>query len=90
MTVERKLILIEGPAGCGNTTLTWHACHEWAAGRLFPEVNLLICLSLDDPSLHSAKSLADLIPHKYKKMREDVANEIDKLLGKGVCFLVDS
>ena len=87
---ERKLILIEGPAGCGKTTLTWHACREWAAGRLFPEVNLLICLSLEDPSLHSAKSLADLIPHESSKMREDVANEIARLLGKGVCFLIDA
>ena len=87
---ERKLILIEGPAGCGKTTLTWHACREWAAGRLFPEVNLLIYLSLEDPSLHSPKSLADLIPHESSKMREDVANEIARLSGKGVCFLVDA
>ena len=76
---ERKLILIEGPAGCGKTTLTWHACREWAAGRLFPEVNLLICLSLEDPSLHTPKSLADLIPHESSKMREDVANKITRL-----------
>ena len=87
---ERKLILIEGPAGCGKTTLTWHACREWAAGRLFPEVHLLIYLSLEDPSLHSAKSLADFIPHESSKMREDVANEIARLSGKGVCFLVDA
>ena len=87
---ERKIILIEGPAGCGKTTLTWHACREWAAGRLFPNVNLLIRLLLDDPSLHSAKSLADLIPHESSEMREAVANEIARLSGKSVCFLVDA
>ena len=87
---RRKVFLIEGPAGCGKTTLTWHACREWAAGRLFPNVNLLIRLSLDDHSLHSAKSLADLIPHESSKMREDVANEIARLSGKGVFFLVDA
>ena len=87
---ERKIILIEGPAGSGKTTLIWHACCEWAAGKLFPNVNLLIRLSLDDPSLHSAKSLADLIPHESSKMREDVANEIARLSGKGVCFLIDA
>ena len=87
---KRKVILIEGPAGSGKTTLTWHACHEWAAGRLFPEVNLLICLSLEDPSLHFAKSLADLIPHESSEMREAVANEIARLSGKSVCFLVDA
>ena len=87
---KRKLILIEGPAGSGKTTLTWHVCCEWAAGRLFPEFNLLIHLSLEDPSLHSAKSLTDLIPHENSKMREDVANEIARLSGKSVCFLIDA
>ena len=87
---KKKIILIEGPAGCGKTTLTWHACREWAAGRLFPNINLLICLSLDDPSLHSAKSLADLIPHESSEMREAVANEIASLSGKGVCFQIDA
>jgi len=87
---ERKVILIEGPAGCGKTTLTWHACREWAAGRLFPEFNLLIHLSLHDPFLHSAKSLADLIPHNSGEMREVVANEIARLSGRGVCFVVDA
>ena len=87
---ERKVILIEGIAGSGKTTLIWHACREWAAGRLFPEVNLLIHLSLDDPFLHSAKSLADLIPHESSEMRGAVANEIARLSGKGVCFLLDA
>ena len=87
---KKKTILIEGIARSGKTTLMWHACREWAAGRLFPEVNILICLSLDDPSLHSAKSLADLIPHESSEMREAVANEIARLSSKGVCFLIDA
>ena len=88
---KRKVILVEGPAGCGKTTLIWHACREWAAGsRLFPNINLLIRLSLDDPSLHSARSLADLIPHESSEMREVVANNVARLSGKGVCFLLDA
>ena len=87
---QQKVILIEGPAGCGKTTLTWYACREWAAGTLFPEVKLLIRLSLDDPSCHSAKSLENLIPHESSEMREAVANEIARQSGKGVCFLVDA
>ena len=85
-----KVILIEGAAGSGKTTLTWHACHEWAAGRLFQQFELLIYLSLDDPALHSAKTLADLIPHESSDTREAVAKEIAERSGKGVCFLFDA
>ena len=87
---KRKVILIEGPAGSGKTTLMWHACHEWAAGRLFPEVNLLVHISLKDPTFHSAKCLADIIPHPSSEMREAVARAIANQCGKGVCFLFDS
>ena len=87
---KRKVILIEGPAGSGKTTLTWHACREWAAGRLFPKVNLLIHISLKDPTFHSAKCLADIIPHPSSEMREAVARAIADQHGKRVCFLFDS
>ena len=32
---RRLVVLIEGPAGCGKTTLSWHVCREWAAGSRF-------------------------------------------------------
>ena len=86
----RKVVLIEGAAGSGKTTLTWHACREWAAGRLFQQFDLLIYLSLDDPALHSAKTLADLIPHESSDTREAVAKEIAERSGEGVCFLFDA
>ena len=91
---KRKVILIEGPAGCGKTTLTWHACREWAEGRLFTQLSLLIHLSLEDPAvqsaLYSAKCLADIIPHESSDMREAIAGVISERRGKGVCFLFDS
>ena len=86
----RKIVLIEGAAGSGKTTLTWHACREWAAGRLFQQFDLLIYLSLDDPALHSAKTLADLIPHESSDTREAVAKELAEQSGRGVCFLFDA
>ena len=87
---KRKIILIEGPAGSGKTTLMWHACREWAAGELFPNINLLIHISLKDPTFHSAKCLADIIPHPSSEMREAVARAIADQHGKGICFLCDS
>ena len=88
---KRKIILIEGVAGAGKTTLSWYACKEWAAGRLFRKFNvkLLILVPLCDLTLHSSSKLADLIPHPDKKMRAKVANAIANNLGQGVCFLLE-
>ena len=87
---KRKVVLIEGPAGCGKTTLSWHACREWAAGRLFQQFSLLIHVSLEDPAVHEARCLADLIPYDSSEMREAVAKAIIERRGKGVCFLFDA
>jgi hypothetical protein len=38
----RKVILIEGVAGSGKSTLCWYAIREWASGRLFDDIKLLI------------------------------------------------
>ena len=86
---KRKVILIEGVAGVGKTTLSWHACKEWAAGRLFKDIKLLIHVSLSDPNLHTVSKLADLIPHPSEEMRGNVANAIADKLGKGICFLLE-
>ena len=86
---KRKVILIEGIAGAGKTTLSWYALKEWAEGRLFEDINLLIHISLGDPSIHSATKLTDLIPYPSEKMRTDIAEAIGKNYGKGVCFWFD-
>ena len=86
---KRKVVLIEGPAGCGKTTLSWHVCREWAAGRLFQQSFLLIHISLEDQDVFRAKCLADIIPHVSSEMREAVAGAISEQDGKGVCFLFD-
>ena len=87
---SRKVVLIEGPAGCGKTTLSWYVCQEWAAGRLFQQFSLLIHISLEDDTLLSAKCLADIIPYGSCNMQEAVARGIYQQGGKGVCFLFDA
>ena len=87
---RRKVVLIEGPAGCGKTTLSWHVCREWAAGRLFQQVSLLIYVSLEDDTLLLAKCLANIIPHGSRALREAVARGIYEQDGRGVCFLFDA
>ena len=87
---KRKVLLLEGVAGSGKTTLSWHSCRKWAAGELFKHIQLLIHLSLNDPDVASATCLADIIPHSSKKMREAVAEAIEEKDGEGVCFFFDA
>ena len=42
-------ILLEGVAGSGKTTISWHACQQWAKGNMFQEFEFVIHLSLADP-----------------------------------------
>ncbi len=86
---KRKVVLLEGVAGSGKTTLSWNACQDWAKEELFQQFPLLIHVSLEDPVVRSATCLADIIPHPSSEMREAVANAIADKRGKGVCFLFD-
>ena len=86
---KRKVILIEGIAGAGKTTLSWYACRKWVGGNLFKDIKLLIHVSLSDPAIHSATKLADLIPHHNERMRAAIAEAIIETRGKKVCFWFD-
>ena len=86
---KRKVILIEGVAGAGKTTLSWYAFREWAKGQLFEHFKLLIHVDLSNPSIHSATRLSDLIPYPSEKMRTNIAEAIVDNHGKGVCFWFD-
>ena len=87
---KRKVILMEGVAGSGKTTLSWYACSQWAAGELFNDMKLLIHVSLTDPDFQSAKTLSDLIPHPQENFRNQVAAAIAEVSGDKVCFLFDA
>ena len=87
---KRNVVLVEGPAGCGKSTLSWHVCREWAAGRLFQQSFLLIHISLEDQDVLRAERLADIIPHESNEMKEAVAEAISEQVDKSVCFLFDA
>jgi hypothetical protein len=86
----RKVVLVEGIAGSGKSTLCWYSCREWASGRLFDDIKLLIYASLSDNSIRCAMELADLIPHPNMEMRQAVAKAIAEEGGRGTCFILDS
>ena len=86
---KRKVILVEGVAGVGKTTLSWHAVKKWAKGEIFQDIDLLIHVSLGDPDVQRATKLADLVPHPSKRIRSEVADAIAESGGKKVCFWLD-
>ena len=85
-----KKVMLEGTSGSGKTTLMRHACQQWAEGKLLNVVDLVIHLTLADPTLWSAKCLEDIIPHPTSvEMRRAVAEYITERRGKGCCFILD-
>ena len=84
-----KTVVLEGTVGSGKTTLTRHICQQWAEGKLFHDIDLLIHLTLADPASWPAKSLKDMIPYPSAEMRRAVANHIVEQQGKRCCFILD-
>ena len=84
---NRLVVLFEGIAGSGKTTLSRHACEEWADGKLLQHFCLLIHVQVN--KVKSAKSLQDLIPDKDEEARDKIAQAIIDTKGEKVCFLLD-
>ena len=87
--LDDKTVVLEGTAGSGKTALTRHICQQWAEGKLFHVVDLLIHLTLADPASWSTKSLKDMIPYHSAEMRTAVADHIVEQRGKRCCFILD-
>ena len=86
---ERKVILIDGAPGSGKSTLTVHICQQWGRGELFNEFTIVILIQLRDPKVHSARSIADLLPTNDRTMAEHAAREIIASEGSGVLWILD-
>jgi hypothetical protein len=86
---RRAVVVFEGVAGSGKTTLCWHLKREWAKGHCLQQFHLLIHAHLSDPQLKSATSLADFIVIAEKKEQEEVIMYIRDRKGEGICFLFD-
>ena len=73
---ERKVILIEGSAGSGKSTLSVHICQRWSRGELFQEFTIVILVRLRDPAVQNAQTIANLIPCPDIESAHQVANQI--------------
>ena len=85
----RKVILIEGAPGAGKSTLAWHLCKMWEAGKLFQEFEIVLFVQLREPAIHSAKSLEDLLLAETLSTKE-VISAIQYCGGHQVLIVLDS
>jgi len=88
-TADRKVILIEGAAGLGKSTLAWHICKQWQTGDLFQEFHTVILIQLRDPAIHSATSLEHILPATRRVQTTAVVTEMQANEGHGVLFVLD-
>ena len=88
-TNERLIVLFEGVAGSGKTTLSWYLCRGWAEKQLLQWFKLLIHIQLNAPELQSAKGLVDLVAYDDENVRREVASAIYDCKGRSVCLLLD-
>jgi len=79
----RKLILIEGNAGTGKTTLSHRVCKEWASKNILTEYTHVVLIHLRDQGPDQVASLEDLFADTgvdkyftFKKLAKDHKNTV--------------
>ena len=86
---KRKVVLLEGAAGSGKSTLALHLAQQVSRGELFKEFSIAIFVSLRDPNIQQARSIADLLPRQDPEMVQQVARKINMTNGREVLFILD-
>ena len=83
----KPLILIEGAAGVGKTTLSHQFCYEWSQGKLLSNHKLLVLLPLRDNRIKSARNVSDLFQHP--QLQRAIAEEVESSGGEGVALWLE-
>ena len=66
----RKVVLVEGVAGSGKSSMVINACREWGMGNIFKEFKRVVLVELRDPNVQAAKTLEDILPAEIAKDME--------------------
>ena len=85
---KQNVILFEGAAGIGKSTLAINICKQWAKGNLLQGYDAVILLPLRDPEIQDAKGIGDLLLVSGE-MKEKILNEITINNGERVCFIFE-
>lgn len=86
---RRKVILLEGAAGCGKSTISEYICQQWEEDKLFQQFELVILVRMQDQSIRNAKDLADLLPCPDTATARHIASRMIARNCQGVLFILD-
>ena len=84
---RKLLVLIEGAAGVGKTTLSHQFCYEWSQGKLLTDHKLLVLLPLRENRVKSARNVIDLFQHP--QLQQAIAEEVENSGGEGVALWLE-
>ena len=82
-------VLVEGAAGIGKSTLCWQLCQSWSEGKLQHVWDLVVLVEVRDETTRKATRVYDLLYHPDDKIRESVAQEVQKREGEGILIIFD-
>ena len=84
-----NIILIEGHAGIGKTTLVKQVCKEWAEGKLLTSDKLVLLLLLRDPNVQKITDGCKLIEHFTDYSTTELYEELVKNHGADITLIID-
>ena len=86
---DTRLVVIEGAAGMGKSTLAWEICRNWDKLESLKCFSLVIFVKLRDEEVQSGKDVSDLLYHSDKDLIASVSKELERKEGEGVLFVFD-
>ena len=87
--IGRQVILIEGNAGTGKTTLAHKVCKEWAKEMILKRTSHLILLRLRDNRIGNVESLEVLIRLFCGTEADDIARGLRSTNGHGIVIWLE-
>ena len=84
-----QLLLIEGNAGVGKTTLSYKVCKRWAQGDVLQQYSCIVLVQLRDIKPSVALSLEDLLGPVGRPASNDLCTEVLKTHGSGLLIWLE-
>ena len=85
---SHQLVLLEGNAGTGKTTLAFKFCKDWAVGNVLSQYSHVILLQLRDIKVGMINKPEQLFS-KMGKLKHHIYAEMVVCLGSGVLFWLE-
>ena len=88
-STKRQLVLLEGNAGTGKTTLAYKVCKEWAEGNLLSQYSHVILLQLRDLKPGKINKPEQIFDTMGKLNKKAIYAEMVAKFGSGVLFWLE-